>query len=277
MKKFFFLTALAAGLSCAPGVAQQFQFAGFRDVETAFASQQAELNQLRAQLAAFQDAEAEPVQDVVGGKGCCCDPCYGGWYAGAEAVILLDHGTDGYKADNSEVGYRLWAGYEGCDGLGVAVRFFDYDNGGDSEYGNELWYLDLELTTNFCICNTDITLSGGYRHADVHLQDDYAIWNNANGVTFGMRVSRDISCNLTAFAWLQESFLYGTDDYDDYSTSHFNWTEAQLGVQYNTCVAGTSAWLRAGVEAQDIAAPFDSYYYDAPGEFGYFIGGGVNY
>lgn len=274
------LIAIAIVLTvCTAATAQQFQFAGFQDVESAFASQQAKMAQLEAQLATFQDAIADPTQETLASDtvACCDTCCCGGWYAGAEVVYLKDHANDGYNAEHHEVGYRLYGGYERCDGLGIAMRYFDYDNGSDPEYGNELSYIDLELTTNLEICSTQILLSGGYRHADVKLQDNYANWNNLNGVTFGVRVQREIWCDISVFGWLQESFLYGTDEYSDEENGHINWQEAQLGLQYNTCWAGRHAWLRGGVEAHDFAASFDSYYYDSPGEFGYFLGGGVNY
>ena len=100
----------------------------------------------------------------------CCDAgCCGTWYAGSEVVFLKDHGNYGYSAADSDVGYRLYLGYQGSDGLGVAARYFDYDNSDDRGYGNDLKYVDLELTTNLEICNTQIMLSGGYRHAEVGL------------------------------------------------------------------------------------------------------------
>ena len=83
-------------------------------------------------------------------------------------------------------------------------------------------YVVLELTTNFEILNTQIALSSGCRHGDVHLQDDDAIGNNLNSVTFGIRAERELSCNVSAFAWLQESFLFGRDVFDDYPNAHIN-------------------------------------------------------
>ena len=130
----------------------------------------------------------------------CSDAgCCGSWNAGGEIVFLKDHANYGMNADESEAGYRLFVGYERNDGLGVAVHYFDYDNGDDSNYGNDLMSLDLELTTNLEICNTQIMLSGGYRHAEVSLQDDYANWNNLNGITFGIRAQREISVQLQRF------------------------------------------------------------------------------
>ena len=208
----------------------------------------------------------------------CSDAsCCGSWCAGSEIVFLKDHGNDGSGADEREAGYRLFVGYERNDGLGVAVHYFDYDNGDDSNYGNDLMYLDLELTTNLEICNTQIMLSGGYRHAEVSLQDDYAIWNDLNGITFGIRAQREILCNFSAFAWLQESFLFGHDDYNDYSTGHINWTQAQLGLQYNGCFGGRNAWVRGGVEAHNLAGSDSGYNDNAPGEFGYFVGTGLSF
>ena len=207
------------------------------------------------------------------GIGSCC----GTWSAGGEIVFLKDHGNYGGTADDSEAGYRLFVGYERNDGLGVTVRYFDYDNGDDADYGNDLMSLDLELTTNLEICNTQIMLSGGYRHAEVNLMDGYAIWNDLNGITFGIRAQRQIWCNLSAFAWLQDSFLFGNDDGNHHPTSHINWTQAQLGLQYDGCFGGRNAWVRAGVEAHNLNASYDSYYYNSPGAFGYFVGAGLSF
>ena len=212
-----------------------------------------------------------------------CDSCCGlgsscgTWSAGGELVFLKDHGNDGYNADESETGYRVFVGYEREDGLGFSVRYFDYDNSDDAGYGNDLMSLDLELSTNLEVCNTQIALSGGYRHADVSTTGDYAIWNDLNGITFGIRAQRQLMCNISAVAWLQESFLFGHDDYNGDSNGHINWSQAQLGLQYDGCFCGRSAWVRAGVEAHDLDNADSGDNDVAPGAFGYFVGSGLSF
>ena len=55
MKKSTFFALAITVVFSASAMAQDYQFAGFRDVESAFASQQTEMAQLRARLASFED------------------------------------------------------------------------------------------------------------------------------------------------------------------------------------------------------------------------------
>ena len=113
-----------------------------------------------------------------GGCGCEYDRCYRseGWIAGAELLWLKPHhgngvgrsseyvlddpplfGVGGIDAD-FEVSPRFWIGYVGCDGLGVRVRYWEFDHdssqnvvtsGGEAEavfHGWNTWVLDLEVT-----------------------------------------------------------------------------------------------------------------------------------
>lgn len=91
------LFAVAIALAaCTAATAQQFQFAGFQDVETAFASQQAKVAQLEAQLAAFQDVVADPTQAPIDVGASCCDTCCcSSWVADAELLLFKFFESDG--------------------------------------------------------------------------------------------------------------------------------------------------------------------------------------
>ncbi len=87
-------------------------------------------------------SDGAPVADGgYGGKGCkgmlhccCCDQS--GWIFGAEATFFKYHRTDGVRygggnLDETQFDYnvspRLTLGYVNCDGLGIRVRYWNYD------------------------------------------------------------------------------------------------------------------------------------------------------
>ena len=223
------------------------------------------------------------------GKG-CCDVCCssGGFYGEFQYVRLSTHSVYGYQdaADDGN-GYRIVGGYESCDGLGLRVRYFDFDNRTNTTPGTvpsleglDLEYLDIEVTQSFCLCNLNGVVSAGYRHADVLVWDGGTIPNNAgdykgDGITLGLQLERQVTCNFGLYAWAQHSMLYGRDAYNPSSNTIFQWTEVQLGGEYNTCVAGYNTFVRAGVEAHAIEDV--EYGYNPVGAFGWFVSAGMSY
>ena len=217
------------------------------------------------------------------GDDCCVECCCsGGFYGDFQYLRLNGYDTDGYFEDyvGSDDGYRVTLGYECCDGLGVRVRYFDYDgvqqdSVNDYNYGMKASYFDVEVTQSFCLCNLNGLVSGGYRHADYRLWYDDSLDADfeGDGITLGLELQRDITCHLGLFAWTQHSILFGDDEeqYDDYV---IGWTEAQLGAQYATCVGGYNAVVRGGVEAQfhdGVASGYETSL------FGWFLSAGVTY
>ena len=119
---------------------------------------------------------------------------------------------------------------------------------------------------------------GGFRHVeyDAYSGGDPDVAFSGDGVTLGIQLDRYINCDLSLFAWLQHSMLYGDDEDDDLNTV-MGWTEVQLGVQYTPCsCCGYNPFVRAGVEAQRHEGMFDDDTSDT-GLIGWFVTGGVNF
>ena len=233
--------------------------------------------------------QSEPVASVADeygkgyGKGGCDDGCCCGSFYGEFQYLNLEihSNEEDINPDiGSDSGVRLLAGYAGCDGLGIRARYFNYDNveGDDDGNGLEAEYLDLELTDTVCICNLHATVSAGYRHAryDSFEDEDLDVEFDGDGVTWGVMVEREVSCSLSAYAWVQHSLVYGDDEESNHEEVYLSWTEVQLGVQYDTCVAGYDAFLRGGVEAHDMQGLQDDDSAQC-GLLGWFLSAGVGF
>ena len=214
------------------------------------------------------------------GKG-CCDVCCssGGIYGDFQYLRLSQYDTGGNFEDvNADDGYRAILGYQNCDGLGVRVRYFTFDGlqqGG--EEGLDLSYFDVEVTQSFTLCCLDGVVSAGYRHATYEMREDDNVDSDfeGDGVTVGLSLERELTCNLALFGWAQHSIVAGDDDSIEDNVI-LEWSEIQLGAQYSTCVGGINAVVRGGVEAQfhDGLSFGDGY---ESGLMGWFLSAGVNY
>lgn len=260
---------------------------------------------LSAALTCQVSAQEDPMQDVTQdepiadtsvadgyGKGCCDTGCCGGSFYGEFQWVNLDSYSTEDAFDQGSVGtndgFRLIGGYQGCDGLGVRARWFDFDGvdaqANNDQNGLDLSYFDLEVTEAISICNLHGLVSAGYRHGEYTMfSDDDAgdpdVDFEGDGVTLGILLQRDIGCNLGLYAWVQQSFLYGDDDADGGANAVdtlMGWTEVQLGAQYSTCVGGYNAFARAGVEAQRHEGMGDEDTQDS-GLLGWFLSAGVGY
>ena len=130
------------------------------------------------------------------------------------------------------------------------------------------------MTQSFCLCCLNGVVSAGYRHADHELYNDGVEGDfEGDGVTLGLMLHREVTCNLGIHAWVQHSILVGDDDAenDDYTIS---WTEVQLAAHYSACVGGYNAFARGGVEAQFHDGVNGGYESSA---MGWFLSTGVNY
>jgi len=222
--------------------------------------------------------------------GDCCDSgcgCRGTAYGEVQFLYLGSFGTEDpwYGDDNNgldaEGGVRLVTGYEGCNGLGIRFRWFDFDGtarrpDGDLE-GLDLEYFDVEITENISICNLHGVVSAGYRHAEYDTYFDqsspYTTFSG-DGVTLGIQLERDICCNIGLFGWLQHSMLYGDDDKEGYPNTLMGWTEVQLGIQTTSGIGGYDAVIRTGVEAQRHEGMFQADTQDS-GLIGWFVSGSL--
>src|SRR5688572_18662159 len=135
------LAALAATLllNARTATAQDINFASHSEIMSVLERQ----NQRIAELEASQHHGGGAGGCTSCGDSCCdsccggCDPCCrpGGVIGGAEISFLKFHesqgtrGKDGTDLDpDYDPAYRLWVGYQGCDGLGWRVRYWEFDH-----------------------------------------------------------------------------------------------------------------------------------------------------
>lgn len=254
------LVALAitvvASLSAA---AQDIQFAAFQDVKTAYEAQQAEIEQLRAQLASFQEVMADPAQAPAAENCCCeswCSPCPGVDFS-AEFVWLRGGDSDADSpSDSFEFGQRYQLGYMNECGREIRVRYFDYDNPdvtGDGKF--EMRVIDLEGAGRFELgCNWYGEFSGGIRWVD--LSEEFALnYNNAWGPVVSMQVRTPVLCNVEAYGLFRGSYLVGEEAGDD--LGGFGITEVQIGLEYQQCTCYGKTFVRGLFEAQHIDGPIE--------------------
>lgn len=226
------------------------------------------------------------------GCGCdsCCDPCCrpGGVIAGAELTFLKLHnsmGTRGAEGTDLEFDYdtapRIWAGYQGSDGLGWRVRYWEFNHtatgavvGTDrtDSQNVDTYVLDLEFVDSMNLgCNWDASIFGGFRYLEF---DEERVSRNpagaifaahsfdtaGYGLTLGGELRRCIGNGLAAFVNARSSVIMG--DESEYSGAGFGlidqefdniyyiW-EAQAGVQWtNELEMGGYLFARAAAEVQ---------------------------
>jgi hypothetical protein len=231
------------------------------------------------------------------GCGSCCDPCCrpGGVIGGAEISFLKFHesqgtrGKDGTDLDpDYDPAYRVWAGYQGSDGLGWRVRYWEFDHTTAAPSGDapllrtdslaiDTYVLDLEFIDSMNLgCNWDASWFGGFRYVEFeHLRAsrfnngvlfsaaefDTAAW----GLTLGGELRRCIGNGLAGFVNARGSVLYGDEsEYaqdiqfgqdlllidDELNNIYYMW-EAQAGVQWTRELEqGGYLFARAAAEVQ---------------------------
>jgi hypothetical protein len=204
--------------------------------------------------------------------GCCCDPCCRsqGFYGGAELSYLKAHNSSGtgptgllaaaqavtvggITVDSSvaeidpdfEPTPRLWVGYQRCDGLGVRLRYWEYDHsfdvatgrdftlsfppvtqvffrGPDGSHGWDTWVADIEVTDSSLVgCYWDVTWSCGFRQVEfvenvgLDLPDFPLLLMSksftGSGLTASVEVRRRVTCNIGLFGSARASAIYGDE------------------------------------------------------------------
>ena len=221
-------------------------------------------------------------------SGCCDNRACGSLYGEIQYLNLSmfesEYATITDDTDaslGSDSGYRINLGYETQEGLGLRLRYFDFDGRttfSDGVGGLNASYFDLEVTDRFCLGKMQGMLSAGYRHADWEqiYRDETYVKFEGDGVTLGAMLERDLGCNLDLFGWVQQSILFGKDTYDGYESYVMSWTEVQLGAQYNANISGCGAFLRGGFEAQRHEAVANADSQDM-GLAGWFLSVGMDY
>jgi len=220
------------------------------DVEAAFASQQQEIDSLRAELASLRSMDAD-AGDKATKDDCCGNGS--GWEGGLDLLFLdvyANHGGektanglswfDGF--DFTAAG-RFWFGYQGANGLGVRARYYNFD--GDSVAANQfvdLQMYDVEMTAKHEACNFDFLFIGGVRGGEI----DWSLGNiygskspygfDGIGPTLGLQASRPLFRSLAAVAGVRYSALFGNtsrlDSADQADDTVLHITEVQLGVEW---------------------------------------------
>jgi len=254
------------------------QVSSFTDVNAQFATMQAELSALRKQVHGASFAT------VAGSEPGFCDSCisaddFGGggtWVGGSQIVIVqphFEHGVDsaaindfddsddsyGMTQFNPDWGfdpaYRVWVGYQRCDGLGARVRYFDFDHSANSldimDPDNDpdeitrksaelsIRALDLEITQALSVRAVNANLSAGVRWGEVNksvlrteLDNFDTRFTNVRfegfGPTLGAEFLRPLGCSpLTLVANTRGSLLYGESNF------FFEQAEGDSGIETN--------------------------------------------
>jgi hypothetical protein len=204
----------------------------------------------------------------------CSGPCSNGLVGGAELLFIRPYFADGFVQDGLfgfEAAPRFWLGYKMPSGLGMRVRYWNFDNrGGNEEEGDyrlDTNVFDLELTDSISLGHDwDLSLSGGWRYVDFRFVYEDAINSEANlassnGVTVAFELHRRLQHGLAIYGGFRASWLFGTLSYEApwLEQGRMNWndatetiTETQLGVEWARSLKQWPAELmvRTGVEAQ---------------------------
>ncbi len=212
---------------------------------------------------AQDDMHVDPMQAAISddtsvaadyGKGCCdycCDQSSFLFQAEATFFKFLDqNGVEDYLGNDAEFDYeaspRLTLGYVGCDGLGVRLRYWEYDQNAISVAGQPIsvdtYYIDLEgfqaIELGSC---TSVEFSGGIRYNEFYMDRSGTRRDGFSGFggMLGIEARRDFGCNLSAYGRFRQVLL--TDDFfasgtsgDENDAIRAN-QEIALGVAYTNC------------------------------------------
>ena len=157
--------------------------------------------------------------ETTGGGPCCCDQS--GFIFDAEATFFRYHSNEGIDEDNEfdfEVSPRITVGYRAPDGLGIRLRWWDYDhdNGDEDPLGVETYNLDLELFEEIAVgCCTSLELSAGIRYnefREFQEGDDEAHSFSGYGGIIALQSNRELAVGGAAYARLRQAILM--EDYN---------------------------------------------------------------
>jgi hypothetical protein len=249
-----FLRAAAAALVAAAVLflgnlaqAQEAQFASTADLNTIYSR----LADLESRLAASNNAG--------GGCGCCapvcdsyCDDCCNaGYIAGAELLFLTPYDTYDNNVYGANTGFRLWAGYQRSDGLGVRLRYFDFESPSSSLDDLEIKSLDAEVYDRVQLnANWDLYIGGGVRWLEFgYYSDSYGL-DDSLGPVITAELYRYLSDRSALYVIGRESLVFDTNRSDVGYVDTMNVVEVQMGAQFHRDWNGGLLFARAGLEAQ---------------------------
>lgn len=197
---------------------------------------------------------------------------------GAEALILKPFQSDGDFGDfNYDFGYRIWAGVQRSDGLGVRARYFDYFQ---RSAGNETivaHVFDAEVFDQLEICNWTIVGGAGLRY--------FAHANSENNDTFDgigpvatLEAYRRINSNLSLYGIGRYSVVFdgGPNAAANAEDTTLSTLELQIGLQATRQLqSGATLFGRLGLETQQWDDASDSE--ESISLIGIALGGGLIY
>jgi hypothetical protein len=226
----------------------------------------------------------------------CCDPCCrpAGVIGGAEIAFLKPHhsmGINGVGGDtvndfafSYEASPRIWAGFQGSDGLGARIRYweFNHDEGiavgaNTQNLSYDTYIFDIEVVDSMSLgCYWDASVFAGFRYLE--FDEEYTTRvtatgaavtgvqfdNSSYGLTVGGELRRCIGNGLAAYINTRGSVLMGDEDETSLSPATGAWVlvdeeldniyyiwEAQAGAQATRELQmGGYAFARAGFEVQ---------------------------
>ncbi|MCA9267572.1 MAG: hypothetical protein KDA41_03845 [Planctomycetales bacterium] len=283
----FFAVCATASAACAEDV--QFHFAGFRDIEAAFASSQAELSGIQMRLAALEDTQFLPDPDVA-----CDAPCCTEVFADVELLLLRLLEADGVDDDFTNgidrFGFnavpRITLGAVTCTGWQFRARYFQFDHSATIEalpYSVDTYNIDFEVARAFCVgCDGVIELSGGVRYNEY---EHFEYGNTEPDQTFTgfgllLGVEGRFACGGGQLYGRCRHAILAGDDVDPNSLDQYGDTvksQTEMGVGFETtCCGARATWrLRAGFEYQHWVN-FEDESEDI-GFAGFLLGGGAAY
>lgn len=236
---------LLSTIAATQAVADDFEFAS----DKTFSSYEARLDNLDCRLKKVECADH-----------CCSTP---GMVAGAELVLARVFGSDnGMRGHDYEFAPRLWLGWQGANGVGARVRWFEYFEANPASPDDSdlhVMTFDVEATSTLPMgSNWRGLLSGGIRYAEYDELDEGGgpvLGKHGAGPLIGAELHRNLSYRLNMYGIVREAIIFGNgintfspgaDDYEIFAI-----TEIQLGVEWNRALAGTARlFARAGVEGQ---------------------------
>jgi hypothetical protein len=181
-----------------------------------------------------------------GSDNCGCST----WTFGAELLFLKGFNSAGAFGDlDYRAGVRFWGAWQRPDGLGVRLRYFDYDNQGavglvDTDS------LDIEAMDSLQLgCNWTLIVAGGVRFTDfVTVGGDF----HGIGPVVSAELYRTINCNTQLYGITRAAIL--VDDGANpggLADSTISVSEIQIGIQRTRELqSGALAFGRVGYEAQ---------------------------
>ncbi len=258
-------TAFLRAFACAAAVAVAGMWSGAAQAQDIQLASHADMNNIYARLAEVESRLAATNVATSGGEcggdfadACaseCCDRS--GFIAGGEVLFLRPYESEGDLNDfDYEEGYRFWIGWQASGGLGVRLRYFDYED--EVAATGDLFdvsAVDLEIYDAVQLgSNWDLNIGGGIRYLDLHTDEAASGFDEITGVgpVLSAELVRHISHRAAVYAIARESIIVG-DGFDggvaepDLTVAV---SEIQLGLQGQRDWRGGLLFARLGWEAQ---------------------------